>query len=120
MMPVPSGVKIFIANTPADMRKNFDGLSGLVRSNMKLNPLSGYLFVFFNKNRNRVKILFWDNDGYALYYKRLEKGRFKRPAFSCEKPCIDMTSIELSMVLAGIDLQKTRKQKRFILDHKKQ
>ena len=69
--------KIFIFAGPTDMRKGFDSLSGLVSSEMQMDPLSGYLFVFMNKNRNLIKILRWDSDGFSLFYKRLEKGSFQ-------------------------------------------
>lgn len=78
-----ASIKIFLYAKPCDMRKGFNGLFGLVQNEMELNPLSGYLFVFISKDRNKVKILFWDKDGLVLYYKRLEKGTFKRPTANC-------------------------------------
>jgi transposase len=78
--------KIFIFAGPTDMRKGFDSLSGLVSNEMQMDPLSGYLFVFMNKNRNLIKILRWDSDGFSLFYKSLEKGSYRRPTARINTP----------------------------------
>ena len=72
-------VQVWVATTPVDMRKSFDGLAEVVRSFLKEDPLSGNLFVFRNRGGQRVKILWWDRDGLAIYYKRLERGEFRFP-----------------------------------------
>jgi hypothetical protein len=74
VLSLSSALRIFLATEPADMRKGFDGLSQLVRDRIAQDPLSGHLFVFRNRRRDRIKILYWDRDGFALGYKRLEKG----------------------------------------------
>ena len=79
MLSLSSALRIFLAVEPADMRKGFDGLSRLVRERIAQDPLSGHLFVFRNRRRDRIKILYWDRDGYAVWMKRLEKGTFRFP-----------------------------------------
>lgn len=76
MLSLPPSVRLFIACEPTDMRKSFDGLAGLVRGALEQDPLSGHLYIFFNKPRNRVKVLWWDRTGYCLFAKRLEVGQF--------------------------------------------
>ena len=105
--------KIFIFARPTDMRKGFDSLSGLVSNEMQMDPLSGYLFVFMNKNRNLIKILRWDSDGFSLFYKRLEKGSYRRPTARIKAPNSELSKQELFMILHGIDFDKTRKRKRY-------
>ena len=114
MFGIPSGTKIFLYGKPCDMRKGFDGLSGLVQNEMSLNPTCGYLFVFFNSPRTHVKILYWDRDGFAIYYKRLEKGNFKRPTSHVNAPNSQLLTEELYMILHGIDFEKSKKRKRYL------
>lgn len=106
--------KVFLYGSPCDMRKGFDGLYGLVLNDMKLNPMLGYLFVFMNGQRTRIKILHWDKDGLAIFHKRLEEGTFKRP--SAQKNCMssELTKEELFMILRGIDFEKTKQRKRYL------
>jgi transposase len=107
--------KIFIYGKPCDMRKGFNGLFGLVQNEMELNPLCGYLFVFLSKHRTKIKILFWDNDGLVVYAKRLEKRTFKRPTAQVNAPNSELLTEELFMILRGIDFEKTKKRKRYLL-----
>ena len=94
------GKCVYLACGPTDMRKSINGLAAIVGSSFKLDPFNGALFVFCNRSRNRVKILEWDGDGFWLYFKRLEKGRFRWP-----KPGVDATMLltgeELSYILGG-------------------
>jgi transposase len=106
--------KIFLYGKACDMRKGFNGLWGLVLDAMDLNPLCGYLFVFINGNRTHVKILYWEQDGIAIYYKRLEKGTFRRPSAQLNAPNSELSSEELYLILRGIDFEKTKKRKRFL------
>ena len=78
-MLLVSDCKVFLCLEPVDMRKSYEGLSSLVQSILQQDPLSGHLFVFLNKKRNRVKILYWQLNGFCLWQKRLEKGKFHRP-----------------------------------------
>ena len=80
MFGLSAAVRVYLAKEPADMRKSFDGLSALVAGVLELDPLSGHLFVFLNKRRDRIKILYWDRDGLAVWAKRLEEGTFQFPA----------------------------------------
>jgi transposase len=79
MIALNATTRIYLSRGVCDMRKSFDGLCGLIRSELKMDPLSGSLFVFVNGSRRMVKLLYWDQDGLALWYKRLEKGRFILP-----------------------------------------
>ena len=100
MLSLPSAMRIFLAVEPADMRNGFDGLARLVRDVVREDPLSGHLFVFRNRRRDRVKILFWDRDGLALWYKRLEKGTFRFP--EAKNGRIEVTPAEAQEVLGKL------------------
>ncbi len=102
-MFLPSSVKIFLAAKPQDMRKSHHGLSGLVRQQFTESLLSGHLFVFYNKKRNRIKILFYDRGGLALYYKKLSKGKFCLPLVPPVTRPIILSSAQLNLILAGFD-----------------
>lgn len=104
-------VKIFLCAQATDMRRSFDKLAEMTRELLAQDPLSGHLFVFFNKPRDRVKILFWDRSGFCLYYKRLEEGAFRVPKH--DTGTVSMTAVELALILEGIDLAGSRQQKRF-------
>lgn len=114
MLAITGNHKIFLYGKPCDMRKGFNGLYGLVQNNMELDPLCGYLFVFINGNRTHIKILHWDLDGFVLYYKRLEKGTFRRPSARLNALNSELSSEELFMVLRGIDIEKTKKRRRYL------
>jgi transposase len=113
VLSLSSALRIFPATEPADMRKGFDGLSQLVRERIALDPLSGHLFVFRSRRRDRVKILYWDRDGLAPWYKRLEKGSFRFPEAVDRR--VEVTPAEMAAVLEGIDLRHARRQARFSL-----
>lgn len=115
MLSVPAALKIYLATTPTDMRKSHDGLAALVEQVLQANPLSGHLFVFRNNPGDRVKLLYWDTDGYALWYKRLEAGRFRFPVVAEGQTQLMLTAAELTMLLDGVDLASVRRTKRFRL-----
>ncbi len=126
MLNVNSNVRIFACAAPTDMRKSFNGLSAIVSETLGDDPLSGHLFLFSNKRRTLLKILYWDADGYAIWYKRLEEGtfaiKFLRAAgdeSSRDDASIEMTPTQLAMLLGGVDLAKTKKRKRFRLSAKR-
>jgi transposase len=101
MIPVTGGTRMFLYQGLADMRKGFEGLSGMVEQHFSENLFSGSLFIFVNRRRNRVKILYWDHGGLALWYKRLERGRFQMPSDSPDAS-VELSSAEVSMLLEGI------------------
>ena len=114
MLAVPQQVKIFVALGPTDMRRGFPGLSGEVQSTLKQDPLSGHLFLFRNRRRDRIKILFWDGDGYAIYYKQLARGSFEFPEpADANSPTVQIRASELSMLLDGIQLEGRKRRTRY-------
>lgn len=110
--------RIFVCTRPADMRKSFDGLAALVHEHLGCDPLSGDLFVFCGKRGDRVKLLYWNDDGYALWYKRLEEGTFPWPvADGTRSPVgahgLTLRPAELAMLLDGIELTDVRRRRRY-------
>jgi transposase len=101
MLTLPSSVHIYVSTLATDMRKGADGLSGLVMSVLRQEPQSGHVFVFFNKTRCIVRILFWDRDGYWLLSKRLERGRFRKLIPDGDPPRVAMSAQELMELLRG-------------------
>src|SRR3954447_25932258 len=111
MFGLSAAVRVYLAKEPADMRKSFDGLSALVAGSLAPDPLSGHLFVFINRRRDRIKVLYWDRDGLAVWAKRLERGTFRLPAAGAES--VEMTTAELAALLASIDLNTARRRVRY-------
>jgi transposase len=108
MLGLTAATRIYLYRGICDMRKSFDGLCGIVRSDLGEDPLSGSLFVFVNRTRSMVKLLYWDRDGLALWYKRLEKGRFTLPRIWPSDGLIERR--DLSMLLEGIVPEKVEKR----------
>ena len=107
MLTMPSSVRVYLAPGRTDMRKSFDTLAALARDVLEKDPLSGHLFAFCGKRRNRVKILYWDGTGFWLFAKRLARGTFAWPEPPSDgRPCLDLRPDELSALLSGIDLSK--------------
>jgi transposase len=100
---VPGSIKVFVARDRTDMRKSYDSLSLLVQEALEMDPLSGYIFVFFNKRSDRMKALYWDRNGFCLWQKRLEKGHFRIPSIT--KAHWEVGMQELQMLLSGIDIR---------------
>ena len=110
--------RVFLCTLPTDMRKSFDSLCGLVEQRLGLDPLAGDLFVFRSKRGDRLKLLFWDEDGLVIYYKRLEEGSFMLPQADSERDRagehgLVLKPAELAMLLAGIDLTQAKHHKRY-------
>lgn len=106
-------VRVYLCTLPTDMRKGFDTLALLVRQDLRCDPLSGHLFLFVGRRRDRMKILYWDRDGYALWYKRLEKGTFRMPVAKDGATHVELKASELAMLLEGIDLRSIKRRNRF-------
>jgi transposase len=114
MLSVSRTTKIFLYGGPADLRRGYDGLAAIVDDTMQEDPLSGSLFLFVNKRGNRIKLLYWDRDGYAIWMKRLERGSFEVPGpHDPSVASIKLTSSQLSLILEGIDLSSVRHRKRY-------
>lgn len=115
MINVAHGTQIYLAAGATDMRRGFNGLQGQITGVLQQDPLSGHLFLFFNRRRDRLKILYWDQDGLAIWYKRLESGTFQVPACEEGQTHIQIKNDDLLMLLRGIDL-KSKRHKRYSLD----
>jgi transposase len=114
MIGLPHSVRVFLHAPATDLRKGFDALSGLVTAAFAQDPTSGHLFLFVNRRRDRLKILYWDRDGLAIWYKRLETpGTFQLPAVPHDAVSIEMTATQLSLILSGIDLRSARQRRRY-------
>jgi transposase len=107
-------VRIYLSTAPTDMRKGFDSLAALVRESLGYDPLSGHLFLFVGRHKDRIKLLYWDRDGFAIWYKRIEAGTFCLPSFKKVGVSVELKASELAMLLAGIDLTSIKRRKRFV------
>ena len=125
MLNISRTTRVFLATEPTDMRKGFDGLFAIVESVISEDPFSGHLFVFRNRRRDRLKVLWWDRDGLAIFYKRLERGSYQFPTdtvvrksggsmsdTSSSQRC-EIRADELSLLLEGIDLASVKRRKRY-------
>jgi transposase len=113
MLPqLSAAVRVFLCTRPTDMRKSFDGLTGLVQECFGEDLLTGHLFLFLNRRRDRIKILFFDRDGLVIWYKRLEAGSFQMPNVAgCDG--VELQPAQLTLLLCGIDLHSARQRKRY-------
>jgi transposase len=108
-----TSTRIWLATQPADMRCGFDRLAELAKVVTNQNPMDGHLFLFRGRSGDRLKILYWDRDGYALWYKRLEEGAFKMPRIDGDSKSVELRASELAMMLDGIDLRSIKRVKRY-------
>jgi transposase len=114
MLTVPGHVRVFVAHDPVDFRKSCDGLAAVVVGVLSQDALSGHVFVFLNRHRNRIKILVWDRNGYWLHYKRLERGTFEVMArLDPRATHVECTAHELHLLLRGVELQKVEYRRHF-------
>jgi transposase len=115
MLNLPTQARVYLCATPVDLRKSFDGLSGLVESVFKSQVLDGHLFLFINRRRDRIKALWWDHDGMVLWYKRLERGCFEAPRGAAEQTHLELDAVELAMLLGGVSLASAQRRRRYAL-----
>jgi transposase len=113
VLTLPPSTRVYVATAATDMRRSFDGLMGLVRDFLGGDPLSGHLFVFRNRAGDRLKVLWWDRDGLAIFYKRLEEGTFNFPPAAGDASQLEMTAADLQLVLQGIDPARVKRSKRY-------
>jgi len=111
LLSLPASVRIWLASGATDPRKGFDTLAELVRQQLRRDPLSGQLFVFRNRRGDRVKLLYWDEDGFVIVYKRLEAGTFRFPA--ADAAGLEIRAADLQMLLDGIDLESVKRRRRY-------
>lgn len=113
MVPLSPALRFFLYAHATDMRKSFDGLSGLVASALSRDPTSGDVYVFLNRRRDRMKLLLWDRTGFWLFYKRLEQGTFQLPANLAQHTSLELRYDELLLILEGIDLASIKRRRRY-------
>ncbi len=113
MIHLPASVRVYLCLTPCDMRKSFDSLQALVREQLELDAFAGHLFVFTGRRKDRVKILYWDRDGFAVWSKRLEEGTYAVPFGDGAERRREITAQELGALLSGIDLSTAKRRKRY-------
>ena len=113
MLHLSSSIRYYLYRLPADMLKGFDSLSGLVTSCMQYNACSGDIFIFLNKHRTHIKLLLWEGDGFALYYKRLEQGTYELPVCNDSDSSMHITQQQLQFILQGVSLGKIEYRKRY-------
>lgn len=102
MLTLPANTRLYVATAPVDMRKSFDGLAAIISESLKKDVYSGQLFVFSNRHGDKLKIFYWDRNGYCYWYKRLERGVFRLP--KVQSACYSLSAAELGLILEGIDL----------------
>ena len=117
MIALPPQVHVFLYRRPTDMRKSFHGLVALTESALKRDPLSGSFFVFVNRRRDRIKILYWGQTGFCIWYQQLQQGTYQLPSHDSldNQDALEVTRSQLSLILDGIDLSSVRQRRRFQL-----
>ena len=113
MIHPPASVRVYLCLSPCDMRRSFDGLHALVQDHLELDPFTGHLYLFANKRRDRLKILYWDRDGFAIWAKRLEEGTYAIPSGEAGSRRLEISVGELGALLSGIDWSSASRRKRY-------
>ena len=115
MLNFPGNAQIYLCTAPTDMRKSYDGLSALVASVMEKDVVSGHLFMFLNRRRDRIKLMWWDRDGLVIWMKRLQAGTFQTPKCDADQTCLELDATQLALLLTGVSLESAKRRKRFAL-----
>ena len=115
MLSLTNNLQIYLCTAPTDMRKSFDGLSALVTSVMNKDLLSGHLFLFLNRRRDRIKLMYWDRDGLAIWYKRLEAGTFETLSSNTDQAAVELDATQLGLLLNGVSLASAKRRKRYAI-----
>jgi transposase len=113
MIQLPASVRVYLCLSPCDMRRSFDGLHALVRDHLQLDVFAGHLYLFANRKKDRLKLLYWDNSGFAIWAKRLEAGTFAIPSGEPGSRRFEITVEELGALLSGIDLDQANRRQRY-------
>ena len=113
MFTLSSSHKFHLYSKPTDMRKSFDGLSGLIQNTLDTNPCNGDVFIFINRRRDKIKLLHWQGISFTLYYKRLEKGTFELPEYDSSIGSITLNYTQLAMIIEGLSIKNIQKRKRY-------
>ena len=115
MIALPPQIRVFLYRRPTDMRKSFNGLIALTESELKQDPLSGSFFAFVNRRRDRIKILYWGQTGFCIWYQQLQRGTYQLPRHESldERDALEVSRAQLSLILEGIDLTSVRQRLRF-------
>ena len=117
MFSLTSSFQYYLYREPTDMRKSFDGLSGLVQGQLHRSPISGEVFIFVNRRRNKIKLLRWEQGGFILYYKRLESGTFELPRFIGDAVSCQMSLPMLMLMIEGISIEKSKQRRRYFTNN---
>jgi len=113
MFTLSSSHRFHLYSEPTDMRKSFDGLSGLIENHLQRNPRNGSVFMFINKKRDKLKLLHWQGVGYTLYYKRLERGTFELPDYDVQSASIRIDYAQMIMIIDGLSIENITRRKRY-------
>ncbi|MFO7863283.1 MAG: IS66 family insertion sequence element accessory protein TnpB [Salinivirgaceae bacterium] len=116
MFSLSSTSRFFLYKGATDMRKSFDGLCGIVHGQLHRNPMSGDVFIFINRRRDKIKLLQWEQGGFVLYYKRIESGTIEIPPLETSQKSLQIKWTDLVMMIEGISLKHIKKRKRFFLE----
>ena len=117
MLGLSANLQYFLCCTPVDMRKGFDGLCGLVHLELRRRPVTGEVFVFINRQRDKIKLLHWEQGGFVLYYKRLERGTFEVPKVNAGEKTCQITWSSLMLMIEGIMIEKSKQRRRYFINN---